>query len=68
MNHGGHMGRHYWAMPAHGIGETLMDKLQRLVRAKKEKPLPGRRRIDPTLPYGHWMAGWEAPTYPGKEK
>lgn len=64
MNQGGHMGRHYWAMPAHDIGETLLDKLRRLMRGNRKKPLPGRRRIDPAMPYGHWAQGWEGPVYP----
>jgi len=58
--------RHYWAMPARPIGETLLDKIKRLLRFQNPPPDPGRKRIDPTLPYGCWAAGWEAPTRPGK--
>lgn len=60
--------RHYWAMPAHSIGETWADKLRRLLRMGNPEPDEGRRRIDPELPYGHWGAGWEGPIYPGQKK
>lgn len=29
---------------------------------------PGRDRIDPCLPYGHWAAGWERPAMPPTKK
>lgn len=33
------------------------------------RPLPpGRDRIDPCLPYGHWAAGWERPAIPPTKK
>lgn len=33
------------------------------------QPLPpGRDRIDPYLPWGHWAAGWERPALPPTQK
>lgn len=50
---------HYYAMPAHDIAETWWDKVKRFFRLGNPAPTKGRKYIDPSLPYGHWAAGWK---------
>lgn len=55
---GGHYSRWYIAAPAHDCSDGLRGRIKRwLMGVSKQKD--GRRRIDPTLPYGHWAAGWQ---------
>ena len=51
---------HYWAMPAHGIGETRADRLRHAVWRffHPEDQRQGYGRISPLDTYGTWAAGW----------
>ncbi len=53
--------KYYCTMPAHGMHETLWDKVKRFFRLGNPAPEKGRKYIDPSLPYGHWAAGWNDP-------
>ena len=60
--------RYYYAAPAHNIGETLKDKIKRLMQLRNRKHEDGRKRVIPDMSYGHWAAGWTGPANPEKAR
>jgi hypothetical protein len=45
---------------------TFREWVKDLLLLGNPKPLPGRNRIDPSLPYGSWFKGWDGPVFPQK--
>lgn len=49
-----------YAAKPRSLWVRILDTLGDLLRPS---PAPeGRRAIDPTMPYGHWAAGWDTVT------
>ena len=62
IEHRTHQGRWTQTMPAAPCAVSLPARFRAWLRRQRNPRQPGRRRIDPELPWGHWAAGWTPPT------